>query len=106
MFEEISKGDIFQYILFAVIIIEGFVMMFTGKTFFYGQGKYEPEGLEKFSRRAGIGYVVAGIGILMFSFSIDSGHPNEFIIIGGLVLVAIGIVNFSICHKKYLVKIK
>ena len=105
MLDSISKGDIFQYIIFLVLIVEGFVMMFTGKTFFYGKNKYEPEGLEKFSRKAGIGYVIAGIGILMFSFSIDTGKPNLYLIIGGLVLVLIGIVIYSVMHKRYLVKI-
>ena len=104
MLEEISKGDLFTYVIFIFMIVEGFVMMFTGKTFFYGVNKYEPEGLEKFSKKAGIGYVIAGVGILLFSISIDSGNPNKYMIIGGLVLVAIGIVIFSIMHKKYLVK--
>ena len=104
--EQIIMHDTITYIIFALLIVEGFIMMATGKSFFFNEGRYDAEALQKFSRHAGIASVLFGIGGLLFTFALKADPISKWMLIVSGVVLVIGFVDYSICHKKYLRKAK
>lgn len=99
-------NDTFTYLIFSALILEGFVMIATGKTFFFGTEKYDPEALSKFSRHAGVSSILLGAGGLLFTFAINSEPTTMWMLIASGVVLVAGFIDYSICHKKYLRKAK
>lgn len=98
-------NHVIVYVIFVIMIVEGIIQMATGKAFFYGTDKYDPESLKMFSKKSGIGSVLMGIGAIAFSYGLEAQpHIIKWAAIGGLVFAIAGFINFSICHKKYLRK--
>ena len=98
----ITVNNAIVYIIFIVMVVEGFIQMATGKTFFFNTDKYDAESLKQFSQKSGIGVVFLGLGAIIFSYGTEAEQPVIWAIITGLVLILIGFINYSICHKKYL----
>ena len=97
-------SDVVGYIVVAFVLIQGIVMMTSGKVFFLGSDRYEEGSLETFAKKSGFSVIIMSIGLLIFHYGIIQDDPIIWMIVGGAAVAIIGIIVYSIFRKKYLRK--
>lgn len=94
--------DIIGFLIAAFLIVQGIVMLVSGKVFFFNNEKYSDDTLMIFAKKAGPYVTVLGIGILLFQIGISISSPAMWMVIVGLIIAIICVIIYIIMMKKYL----
>lgn len=103
-----NTGAIVELVLVIALFAEGLYQIISGKMLNYAgfDKRYTKESVDRFVRPSGVTYLLEGVGIFLFAFSIDDGPFPGFVEWIGVAIMLLSIVGYLVMMKVMLVKVK